>query len=1071
MPRSLTALLWAVLLCTPLAAEDGFESLFNGKDLTGWEGNPELWSVEEGVITGKTKGPDHLPHNQFLIWTGTVKDFELRLEFRLEGNNNSGVQYRSQRLPDVGEWSVKGYQADIHPNPPYLGMLYDERGRGIIAERGQKVVVDNQGNKQVDKLDVPVEKLDLGEWQQMTIIAKGNELKHLINGVVAVEVTDNQEAEREFEGILAFQVHRGPAMKVQFRNIRIKHFNEAPVGRLRPDEATPVERLNVKEGFQVERLYSVPREEEGSWVSMCVEPQGRLIVCDQYGGLFRVTPPGILGVTEIQIEKINVDIGEAQGLLWAFDSLYVVVNKGRKYESGLYRVRDTNGDGDLDAVETLRLLPGSGGEHGPHAIRLSPDGESLYIVCGNKTDLTEFATSRVPKIWDEDLLLPRIYGRGFMKGVPAPGGWVAKLDPDGREWELVTVGFRNQYDADFNADGELITYDADMEWDMNCPWYRPTRICHVLSGVDYGWRNGSGKFPEHYADTLPPIVNIGPGSPTGVTFGYGARFPEKYQKAYFACDWSYGKLFAVHLQPDGASYTADFEEFITGTPLPLTGIVVNPHDGALYFAIGGRKVQSGLYKVTYNGPESTEPADARNAEGADLRAARRQLEALHLGDHPNAVEVAWPYLSHADRVLRHAARTAIEHRPAIEWAGRAIQEPNPQARLEALLALCRIHERATKNPKEAVDTPPPDWNRSSQGPEGQQGLLQVAILQSLGELNANQLSSQQKLTGLRIVQLALLRFGQPSSEVRQHLLEYFEQQQLDEGPEAYTLALEILVYLQSPKAAELGISLLENAPSQEEQIAYAAALQHLRTGWTLPLRETFFNWFVKAYGYRGGANFGLFVTELKDQALTHVPESEQAPLLAILEKKPTGQVNPFAAEPRPLVKEWTMEELLPLVENGLQGRNYEQGRKMFGAANCFACHRFGGEGGAVGPDLTGLAGRFDVKYMLESILEPSKVISDQYEAVQILTTDGKVVVGRIVNLAGEGLRINTNMLDPDAQVNVNRDQIEEMIPSKVSMMPTGLINSLHPEEILDLMAFLMSRGDRNHSMFAKPAAE
>ncbi len=140
---------------------------------------------------------------------------------------------------------------------------------------------------------------------------------------------------------------------------------------------------------------------------------------------------------------------------------------------------------------------------------------------------------------------------------------------------------------------------------------------------------------------------------------------------------------------------------------------------------------------------------------------------------------------------------------------------------------------------------------------------------------------------------------------------------------------------------------------------------------------------------------------------------------------------------------------------------------MFAAVNCFGCHRFAGEGGAIGPDPTGLAGRFDSKYLLEAVLEPSKVISDQYAAVQILTLDGKVVVGRIMNLAGDSLRINTNMLDPDEIVSVDRKQIEEMRLSDVSMMPKGLFNTLSEDEALDLMAYLLSRGDREHEMFAK----
>ena len=136
-----------------------------------------------------------------------------------------------------------------------------------------------------------------------------------------------------------------------------------------------------------------------------------------------------------------------------------------------------------------------------------------------------------------------------------------------------------------------------MEWDLNTPWYRPTRVNHVIDGAEFGWRTGSAKFPEHYSDSFGAVVNIGPGSPTGVAFGYGAKFPAKYQHAFYICDWSYGKHYAVHMEEAGSTYTATFEEFASAAPLPLTDILVNPNDGAMYFAVGGRRVQSGLYRV------------------------------------------------------------------------------------------------------------------------------------------------------------------------------------------------------------------------------------------------------------------------------------------------------------------------------------------------------------------------------------------------------------------------------------------------------------------------------------------
>jgi putative heme-binding domain-containing protein len=143
---------------------------------------------------------------------------------------------------------------------------------------------------------------------------------------------------------------------------------------------------------------------------------------------------------------------------------------------------------------------------------------------------------------------------------------------------------------------------------------------------------------------------------------------------------------------------------------------------------------------------------------------------------------------------------------------------------------------------------------------------------------------------------------------------------------------------------------------------------------------------------------------------------------------------------------------------------------MFAAANCYACHHFAGDGGAVGPDLTGLAGRFSPRDILESVLEPDKVISDQYAALEITTSSGKTVVGRITNYGGGEVTVNTNMQDPNATVAVKSGEIESMTSSKTSMMPAGLLNTLHEEELLDLMAFLLSRGDSHNPMFGKKAA-
>lgn len=1118
---------------TTLCAADEAVSLFNGKDLAGWEGDAELWTVEDGAITGRTTAEKPLPFNKFLIWSGgEVENFELRLKFRLESQgNNSGVQYRSQHKEDVAKFAVGGYQADIHPAANACGMLYDERGRGVLADRGTKVVIDGEGQRWITRTAEKLEAIDLTQWHEMTIIAVGNKLTQAIDGETTIEVIDHDEKNRELKGIIAFQVHRGPVMKVQFKDILLKKLpaggllsiQDAPIpesavkferkpsapkqpappgkgpgantpkpateakpeaetsAQAQPESkkvaklaapakatapgkpaapavakkeitATPAEELKVAKGFRVELLYTVPKDQEGSWVSMCTDPKGRLIVCDQHGGLFRVTLPPIGKSEGMKIDKIPVDIGEAQGLLWAFDSLYVSVNPAQKYKGGLYRVRDTNGDGELDQVETLRSLEGRG-EHGPHAVLLAPDGQSLYVVCGNGTKLTSLAGSNVPLHYGEDHLLPRMPdGRGFMRDVLGPGGCIYQIDRDGKEWKLIANGFRNQYDAAFNRDGELFTYDADMEWDMNTPWYRPTRVNHVTSGAEFGWRNGAGKWPAYYVDSLPEVVNIGPGSPTGVTFGYGAKFPAKYQEAFYICDWSYGKLYATHLSADGSTYRGQLEEFVAGTPLPLTDLLINPHDGAMYFAIGGRKTQSGLYRVTYIGDESTAAIklDAATPGGAE-RQVRRQLEAFHGHADAKAVEVAWPYLAHPDRHVRFAARTALEFQPLEAWQTRALEEQNPVAATYALLALVRS---AAKDPFHGG---------SREGPSAQ---LRSQVLAALARIELSKLNLQQQLDLVRTYQVALNRLGRPTEEERTALLARFEPLYPARNRMLNVEILQILVFLESPTVAAKTVPMLTTAPTQEEQIDLARALRVLKTGWTTELRTAFFEWTLRAVNYRGGNSFELFVENIKRDAIATLTEAEKTELKAVLEAKPMRA--PVAVlPPRKLVKEYTVDELVPKVAAGLKGRNFERGRQMFAAASCFACHRFDQEGGAIGPDLTGVAGRFNQRDLLESIVLPSKVISDQYGAVNIVTVNGQTIVGRIVNLSGDTIKVNTNMLDPNALVTVNRAEIEEMTPSPISMMPVGLFNTLTEDEILDLMAYLLSRGDAGSAMFGK----
>ena len=803
--------------------------------------------------------------------------------------------------------------------------------------------------------------------------------------------------------------------------------------------STDPSRFKVKEGFKVELLYTVPRDQQGSWVSMTTDPKGRLIVSDQYGSLYRLTVPMAGQQGDVKVEKIDLDIGSAQGLLYAFDGLYVMVNGHKKLGKGVFKITDTNGDDKYDKVTELLKFDKRGGEHGPHALVLSPDGKSIYMVVGNQTKLPEYQSTRVPPLWGEDQLMPRVYGKGFMKGVHAPKGFMAKCSPDFKNIEIVSTGFRNQYDAAFNREGEMFTYDADMEWDLNTPWYRPTRVNHVTSGSEFGWRNGSAKFMNYHPDNLPTTLDIGPGSPTGVCFGYGAAFPAKYQNAFFICDWSYGKLYAVHLKADGATYSGEFEEFIAGQPLPLTDILIHPKDNAMYFTTGGRKVQSALYRVTYKSKEAVLPNKA-----ADLTAEakiRHELEEYHVPGKAGAVEKAWPFLSHKDRHVRYAARTAIEHQPAKEWASKALAESNAQAAVEALVALARAGDKSQKD----------------------------AIVKKALSLDWSSLTTAQKLAQLRVLELVSARMEGLDDSHKKAIVESFDNKFPTAVADLNKELCQHLVNAGSETVVAKSVELLVTVPSQEEQIHYAKSLRFAKKGWSDDSYKKVFNWFAISDSYGGGASFKIFISEIKKDTLKLLSAEQKKKYADAINAKVTAKtrVNPALEmmSKRGFYKNWTVADFKDKLKSPLKGRNFENGKNFFGAANCTSCHRIGEYGGIIGPDLTGSGGRFAPLDLLEAIIEPSKQISDQYNSINISLKDGTVINGRIANLKEDSLRIITDLYNPGVMTSVKRSDIKSIEDATISMMPPGLINLMKNEEVLDLLAYILSRGDKNHEMF------
>ncbi|MEX1238779.1 MAG: heme-binding protein [Cyclobacteriaceae bacterium] len=854
-----------------------------------------------------------------------------------------------------------------------------------------------------------------------------------------------------------------------------------------------ISKLKLADDFKVDHLYSPSEHEQGSWVSMAFDDKARLITSDQYGALYRLelAPFGTDSLAKIERLEIGktiaeladtarprVEMGYAQGLLYAFNSLYVMVNHRSNEEfekgSGLYRLQDTDADDQFDKITLLKAMEGEG-EHGPHSVILSPDKKSIYVVAGNHTKVPEMDAYRLPRVWQEDNLFPLIKDpRGHANNITAPGGWIAKTDSLGSHWELISAGYRNAFDITFNEHGEMFAYDSDMEWDFGMPWYRPTRICHVTSGSEFGWRTGNSKWSPAYPDNLPPVINIGQGSPTNLIHGMNSAFPDKYKKALFASDWSFGIIYALHLKPDGSSYRAEAEEFLSGAPLPLTDGVFGP-DGALYFLTGGRRLESDLYRVYYEG--KVEGQNMRNvsamAEEADeARGLRRQLEAYHGEPKKGAVEFAWPYLKHEDRFIRYAARIAVEHQPVNQWQAKALNEKDPRTLVLAMIALTRHGKPASA----------------------------TAMLKALMAINYAQLSEAQQIDVLRAFELIVLRMGTPQGAVKTQLTEYLNPYYPASSNALNRSLSKLLVYLEAPGVVEKTIALLATAkddPAEKtasqssdliwrnpqygmdiagmlsrvppaQQTYYATVLSDAKSAWTPELHDKYFKWFKDAFGYKGGVSYVGFINKARQRALTHVPEGQLEHYKNLSGEELLAQSgNDLISGPQPKGpgKRWTVDEGLQAVEGNLENRDFEQGKIMFDATRCSSCHLMRGEGGSIGPDLTQLGTRFSAKDMLEAIVEPNKTVSDQYAATVFTMKDGSSILGRLTNEDDKAYFILQNPFAPEVIREIAKEDVVDTKYSYISVMYPGLVNRLNDEELKDLMAYLMAGGNKDHEVY------
>jgi len=804
--------------------------------------------------------------------------------------------------------------------------------------------------------------------------------------------------------------------------------------------------ISVAEGFKVDKLYDVPAE-QGSWVSLCSDGRGGFYASDQNeAGLFhfRIEEDQV-----VDVSGLGLDLPGAHGLAMVGDDLFAHI-AGK----GLYRLHDSDGDGIVDTSEGVSESGGSG-EHGIHGLVREPGSNTLIAIGGNSSRLPQVGHSRITATYENDLI-ERFHSPTHLKRRVwvAPAGWIARFNPEANTWESLSVGYRNAYDVAVNAFGDLFTYDSDDESYLGMPWYRPTRILLGVSGSDYGWRAGSDQWPDYYEDSLPPLVEIGPGSPTGMLSGAGAKFPARYQNAIYALDWTYGTVRALHLTPAGSTYEVEVEEFLSGAPLPLTDAII-ADDGSMIFTTGGRRIASAVYRVRYVGEESVDPESVTpNSEVTKAHQLRRQLESYHGHSDPAAVKEAWLHLASEDRFIRHAARIAIESQPVAEWRDRLAAESRPQAIVAGVVALARV------------------------------GGADHATLagEKLSELDLSALEESVLLGALRAQALTWERLGviEPGSNTNR-LLDLFPH----ENEKVTRELARLLAARKDPRMIEPALSVLGEAArsgtptwadtdliSRNESDTYggtferfllnrppgtaiqvAAFLAELADKWSEDQALRYFAFLARLSDYSGGASYGAFALEFRDRAVERGGESIAAiadDFPGIGQDRRPIQISP----PQGPGRAWTVNEALAAItEAGLAKANRSSGRNLFHATSCVACHRYDGEGGAIGPDLSNARGKFGPREMLVAILEPSRAISDQYGSHEVVLSEGEIVTGLVVEgesdervkvFVGEELR------------SFPRNDVKEIRQSAVSMMPPGLVNVLNAEELRDLVAYLLN---------------
>ncbi|HZJ14721.1 MAG TPA: hypothetical protein VFD27_06715, partial [Chthoniobacteraceae bacterium] len=449
------------------------------------------------------------------------------------------------------------------------------------------------------------------------------------------------------------------------------------------------------------------------------------------------------------------------------------------------------------------------------------------------------------------------------------------------------------------------------------------------------------------------------------------------------------------------------------------------------------QTQSGLYRVSYIGPKVEVAPPPVDKSAAEARALRHQLEAFHGHRAPDAVEKIWPHLGNGDPWIRHAARIALEWQDAKQWQSRALAEKDTLASLTALFALVRT---ATSD-------------------------VQQPFLEKLNALDFTSLPEEQQIIAARDYQLAFIRLGAPEPALAATCTQRLDALYPAKSWRVSHLLCELLAYLKAPAFRDKTVALLTQATRSEDLLHYLFHLRLVPGGWPPEQLRIVFAALNHAETLEGARDYQSSLKLIRTEMLEKLTPAEHEIVAPLLAAAAQAANLPASSGPQVSVHDWKPDELLPLLDRVGRGRSFESGKQAHARAQCVLCHRLGAAGGLIGPDLTAVASRFNRRDLLDSILNPSRVIDDKFRNISFTLKSGAKVFGTIEREDETTVTIRSSPLLPETTT-LQKASLDRREPSPISPMPPGLLNVLTEDQILDLLAYLESGGDLKHRDFA-----